>query len=117
MSVLAKILALCGILLLLFGVVLIGSVMMQKHSNNKVAAIVEFHLPLAETIADLEVATAEYELIIRRFLRKGSKALLVPAFSEAERQALDKTKARITADFERADAVLARALADRRTDR
>lgn len=117
MTVLGKILALCGTLLLLFAVVLIGSVMMQKHSNNKVAAIVDFHLPLAETIADLEVATAEYELIIRRFLRKGSQALPVPAFSEAERQALDKTKARITADFERADAVLARALADRRTDR
>src|SRR6185503_18952371 len=82
MTVRAKILALCGILLLLFAIVLIGSVMMQKHSNNKVSAIVDFHLPLAETIADLDLATLEFELIIRRFLRKASETVPEPTVAD-----------------------------------
>jgi adenylate cyclase len=115
MTVRAKILILCGSLLLLFAIVLVGSVMLQKHSSDKVAAIVDFHLPLAEAISDLDVATGEYELIIRRFLRKGSDVITTP--TEADRLALDKAKARITTDFERANAILDRALFDPRIDR
>jgi len=62
MTVRVKILAISAILLLLFAVVLVGSVVMQKQSSDKVAAIIDFHLPLAAAIADLDVATYEYEL-------------------------------------------------------
>ncbi len=109
MTVRVKILAISAVLLLLFAVVLVGSVVMQKQSSDKVAAIIDFQLPLAAAIADLDVATFEYELSLERALRR-------PEVTEADRRALDKTKARITADFERTEALLARALVDPRTD-
>jgi hypothetical protein len=70
MTVRVKILAISAILLVLFAVVLISSVVMQKHSSRKVAAIIDFHLPLSAAIADLDVATYEYELLIERLLRE-----------------------------------------------
>ena len=109
MTVRVKILAISAVLLLLFAVVLVGSVVMQKQSSDKVAAIIDFQLPLTAAIADLDVATFEYELSLERALRR-------PEVTEADRRALDTTKARITADFERTEALLARALVDPRTD-
>ena len=109
MTVRVKILAISAVLLLLFAVVLVGSVVMQKQSSDKVAAIIDFQLPLTAAIADLDVATFEYELSLERALRR-------PEVTEADRRALDETKARITADFERTEALLARALVDPRTD-
>lgn len=113
MTVRIKILALSVGLLLLFAVVLAGSVAMQRRSSQKVAAIIDFHLPLAAVIADLDVATDQYELITQRLL-------LVPEITlpavEAGRRALDMDKARIATDFERAHALLDRSLADPRID-
>ena len=70
MTVRVKILAISAILLLLFAVVLVGSVVMQKQSSDKVAAIIDFQLPLTAAIADLDVATFEYELSLERALRR-----------------------------------------------
>jgi len=108
MTVRVKILAISAVLLLLFAVVLVGSVVMQKQSRGKVGTIIDIHLPLTAAIADLDVATYEYELSLERVLRR-------PEVTEADRRALDKTKARITADLERTEALLARALVDPRT--
>jgi len=113
MTVRVKILALSVPLLLLFAGVLAGSVTMQRRTSHQVAAIVEFHLPLAAVIADLDVATYEFELIPRRLLLL---PVVTPAVLEAGRRALDMNKARISADFQRADALLDRALLDLRTD-
>jgi len=113
MTVRVKILALSVPLLLLFAGVLVGSVTMQRRTNHQVAAIIEFHLPLAAVIADLDVATYEFELIPRRLLLL---PVVTPAVLEAGRRALDMNKARISADFQRADALLDRALVDLRTD-
>ena len=113
MTVRVKILAISAVLLLLFAVVLVGSVVMQQQSSSKVAALIEFHLPLAAAIADLDVATYEYELTLERILRQPETTA---AEREADRRAVDKIKARITADFDRIDALLARALGDPRTD-
>jgi adenylate cyclase len=113
MTVRVKILAISAILLVLFAVVLISSVVMQKHSSRKVAAIIDFHLPLSAAIADLDVATYEYELLIERLLREADTK---SAEATTARQALDKTRARIVADFEGADSLLTRALTDPRTD-
>jgi adenylate cyclase len=112
-TVRVKIVALSGVLLLLFALVLVSSVVMQKQSSNKVAAIIDFHLPLAAAIGDLDVATYEYELILERLLRRPD---ITPAELEADRRALDRAKARITADFAQAATLVDRALADPRTD-
>jgi adenylate cyclase len=113
MTVRIKILALSVGLLLLFAGVLVGSIAMQRRTSHQVAAIIEFHLPLAAVIADLDVATSEFELIPERLLLLPE---VTPAAVEAGRRALDMNKARIASDFQRADALLDRALGDPRTD-
>ena len=113
MTVRVKILILSAVLLLLFAVVLASSLIMQRHSNDKVAAIIEFQLPLAAAISDLDVATSDYELFLERMLRRNHDT---PAVAEAEHQVLDRTKARIAADFARSEALLDRALVDPRTE-
>jgi hypothetical protein len=110
MTVRVKILILSAVLLLLFAVVLASSMIMQRHSNDKVAAIIEFQLPLAAAISNLDVGTSDYELHLERMLRRNDDS---PAAAEAEHQALDRAKARITADFARSEALLDRALVDR----
>lgn len=109
MTVRVKILALSVALLLLFAGVLVASVTMQRRTSRQVAAIIEFHLPLAALIADLDVATYEFELIPQRLLLLPQ---VTPAAIEAGRRALELAKARISADFERASALLDEALAD-----
>jgi hypothetical protein len=113
MTVRIKILALSVVLLLLFGGVLMVSVAMQQRTSHQVAAIIEFHLPLAAAIADLDVATDAYELIVQRLLLLPEAT---PAVLEVGRHALDVDKTRIAADFQQADSLLERALADSRTD-
>lgn len=113
MTVRIKILALSVGLLLLFAGVLVGSIAMQRRTSHQVAAIIEFHLPLAAVIADLDVATYEFELIPERLLLLPE---VTPAAVEAGRRALDMNKVRIASDFQRADALLDRALVDSRTD-
>ena len=113
MTVRVKILAISVVLLLLFAGVLFASVAMQQRTSHQVAAITEFHLPLAAVIADLDVATDQYELIVERLLLLPD---VTPAAVKAGRLALDMDKARIADDFKQADALLVQALADPRTD-
>ena len=113
MTVLVKILAISVVLLLLFAGVLFASVAMQQRTSHQVAVITEFHLPLAAIIADFDVATDQYELIVERLLLLPD---IAPAAVKAARGAVEKDKARIADDFTQADALLARALADPRAD-
>ena len=96
MTVRVKILAISAVLLVLFAAVLVGSVVMQKQSRSRVAAIIDVHLPLASAIADLDVATYEYELIVERLLRSARET---PAVTDEDRSAL----ARAGGDESRAD--------------
>jgi adenylate cyclase len=113
MTVRIKILALSVGLLLIFAVVLMSSVAMQRRTSHQVAAIIDFHLPLAAVIADLDVATDEYELVAIRLLAVPD---LTAAAVDIGRHGLARNKERIVTDFQRADALLAQALADPRTD-
>ncbi|MGH7208959.1 MAG: HAMP domain-containing protein, partial [Nitrospiraceae bacterium] len=113
MTVRAKILAISGVMLLLFAAVLVGSVVMQKQSTAKRGTIIDIHLPLAGAIADLDVATYEYELIIQRLLRRPETA---PVPTDEDRRALDRVKSRIQNDFSRSREIVDRALVDPRTD-
>ena len=76
-----ELLILSAVLLLLFAVVLAGSMIMQRHSNDKVAAIIEFQLPLAAAISNLDVGTSDYELHLERMLRRNDDS---PAAAEEE---------------------------------
>jgi adenylate cyclase len=112
MTVRVKILAISGVLLLLFAAVLVGSVVMQRQSRAKLAAILDIHLPLAAAIADLDVATYEYELVVERLLRRP-----VPApVTDQDRRALTRAGDRIHAGFERSRGLVEGALGDPRTD-
>jgi adenylate cyclase len=113
MTVRVKILALSVGLLLIFAVVLMGSVAMQRRTSHQVAAIIDFHLPLAAVIADLDVATDEYELVALRLLAAPDGTAEAV---EVTRRGLARNKERITTDFQRADVLLDQALADPRTD-
>jgi adenylate cyclase len=113
MTVRVKILALSAALLVLFAIVLVSSVVMQKQSSSKLSAVIDFHLPLAAVIADLDVATDQYELIVQRLLLRAETSA---SAIEATRTALEKDRTRISADFEKADRLLEGALVDPRTD-
>jgi len=113
MTVRVKILAISAVLLLLFAIVLVSSVIMQEHSSRKVAAIIDYHLPLAAIIADLDVATDQYELVVERLLRQEDRG---SGAADEQRRQLEKTRQRIAADFDGAAAQLGRALTDPRTD-
>ena len=113
MTVRVKILILSGLLLVLFGVVLVASVVMQRRTSDRVAALIQFHLPLAAVISDLDVSTSDYELALERMLRRDRDTR---AIAEAEHAALDRIKARITTDFGRANALVEQGLADPRTE-
>src|SRR5499426_614766 len=113
MTVRVKILAISAVLLLLFAIVLVSSVIMQERSSRKVAAIIEYHLPLAAIIADLDVATDQYELIVERLLRQEDRG---SGAADEQRRQLEKSRQRIAADFDGAAALLSRALTDPRTD-
>ena len=113
MTVRGKILAISCVLLLLFAAVLVGSVVMQKQSGAKRATIIDIYLPLVDIIADLDVATYEYELILQRLLRRPETRSVAP---DEDRRALDRAKGRIEEDFSRSREIVDRALADPRTD-
>src|SRR5262245_63813261 len=100
MTVRAKLLILSTALLVLFAAVLASSMVMHQHNSQRVAAIVEFHLPLSAAISDLDVATSDYELQIERMLRETHQAA---AEEEADRQQVERTKTRIIAGFDRAN--------------
>jgi len=112
MSVRVKILILSAALLVLFAVVLGSSMVMQRQGSAKVAALIEFQLPLTALISDLDVGTSDYELVLERMLRGND----TPAEIQLERGRVERLRARIAADFDRAEALAGRALADPRTD-
>ena len=113
LTVRGKILAISGVLLLLFAAVLVGSVVMQKQSGAKRATIIDIFLPLVDIVADLDVATDEYELILQRLLRRSDTK---PMALDEDRLALDRVKGRIQEDFSRSREIVDRALADPRID-
>ena len=112
MTVRIKILALSVALLLIFAIVLVLSVAMQRRTSHQVSAIIDFHLPLAAVISDLDVATDEFELLVDRLLLLPD---VTPSAVEVGRAAVDRDRARIASDFQRADTLLDEALADSRT--
>ena len=72
MTIRKKIFNPAGILLALFGLVVGALAFVQKLNNDQVGNIVAYELPLSRLVADFDVDTDRYELVILRALREDS---------------------------------------------
>ena len=109
MTIRFKILALAFAILIIFGVVVGISTWLQHQFMNQIVAITRYHIPLRTLIADFDVRTDRYELIILRMLRQ-------PAVSqndlETTRSQAQQEAKRIADDLAQFDALVDKALAD-----
>ena len=109
MTIRFKILALAFAILIIFGVVVGISTWLQHRFMNQIVAITRYHIPLRTLIADFDVRTDRYELIILRMLRQ-------PAVSqndlETTRSRAQQEAKRIADDLAQFDALVDKALAD-----
>jgi adenylate cyclase len=64
-----KIVSIAVALLLVFGIVIGVSAVLQEQVTNEIAGITRYHQPLAAAIADFDVISYEYELLPLRLLR------------------------------------------------
>jgi adenylate cyclase len=70
MSIRTKFFALAGVLLALFGLVVGILAVLQRDSADNLRDIVTHHIPITRVVADVDIATFEYELDIQRLLRR-----------------------------------------------
>ena len=66
MTIRKKIFLLAGILLALFGVVVGVLAMVQKMNSDQIGNIVSYELPLTRAVAEFDVYTDRYEIVILR---------------------------------------------------
>jgi class 3 adenylate cyclase len=105
MTIRKKIFVLAGILLALFGLVVGALAFVQKLNNDQIANIVAYELPLLRLVAEFDVYTDRYELVILRALRED------PANSLDLKSTTSATQ--MIADGLRADVADAAALLDK----
>jgi adenylate cyclase len=113
MSIRAKFFALAGILLLLFGAVVGALSILQADTAHKLEAIVRHYQPLRRLLADLDVATDEYELRVERLRRQPDRP---PDELKEAAAEIEQVGARIQAGFEKLSAELDAAEAHDRDD-
>jgi adenylate cyclase len=105
MTIRQKIFILAGILLALFGLVVGALAFVQKLNNDQIGNIVAYEQPLSRLVADFDVYTDRYELVILRALREDA------ADSPDLKSTTSATQA--IADELRADVAAAGALLDK----
>ena len=109
MTIRFKILALAFAILVVFGMVVGISTWLQHQFMNQIVAITRYHIPLRTIIADFDVRTDRYEMIILRLLRQ--PAIIQNEFEATKSQAQQEAK-RIADDLTHFDALVDKALAD-----
>src|SRR5262252_2778528 len=109
MTIRFKILALAFVILVIFGVVVGISTWLQHQFMNQIVAITRYHIPLRTLIADFDVRTDRYEMIILRLLRQ--PAITQNDLETTRSQAQQEAK-RIADDLAQFDALVDKALAD-----
>jgi adenylate cyclase len=113
MSIRTKFFALAGIILAMFGIVVGVLSILQASTAHKLEDIVEHHQKLRRLLADLDVATDEYELRAERLRRQPGR----PATElRAAADAIERVGAAIVQDFDRLRAALDEAVAFNRDD-
>ncbi len=100
MSIRTKFFALAGILLLLFGCVIGIVSLLQATTARRLETIVAHHQPLRRVLADLDVDTDKYELLVSRLLVRNPD----PEASEADLRThaanIERLAVRIRQNFE-----------------
>ena len=105
MTIRKKIFILAGILLALFGLVVGALAFVQKLNNDQIGNIVAYELPLSRLVAEFDVDTDKYELVILRALGEDSANSLNLKTATSTVQAI--------ADELRADVATASSLMDK----
>ena len=109
MTIRFKILALAFAILVVFGMVVGISTWLQHQFMNQIVAITRYHIPLRTIIADFDVRTDRYEMIILRLLRQPT---VIQNELEATRSQAQQEAKRIADDLVQFDALVDKALAD-----
>src|SRR5690242_18030870 len=103
MSIRTKVFALAGILLLLFGAVIGVLALLQRNTLDHLGDMATYHRPLTQLLADVDVATFEYELLVERMRRRTDRDEAGLQRAAAEVAAVAD---RLREDFARVHAVL-----------
>ena len=98
MSIRTKFFALAGAILAMFGIVVGVLWIMQTATAHRLEDIVEHHQKLRRILADLDVATDEYELRVERLRRQPERP--APELRTAA-DAIERVGAFITLDFDK----------------
>ena len=109
MTIRFKILALAFVILLIFGVVVGISTWLQHRFMNQIIAITRYHIPLRTLIADFDVRTDRYEMIILRLLRQ---PVIIQNELETTRSQAQQEAKQIADDLAQFDTLVDKALAD-----
>ena len=111
MTIRKKIFLLAGMLLGLFGVVVGALATVQKLNSDQIGDLVDYALPLSRLVAEFDVGTDRYELIILRMLRLDNVNPEQLKAALAEKQALAD---RLRRDVTTTNDLLDRAIQDPR---
>ena len=106
-----KILALSGVLLAILCAALFVSLRLQREVHDEIAAGRDYHLPLGALLAEAEGAALGYQLNLAK-AAGGEADTDVAVIEKRERDLVG----RLVASLDKADALLARAVADPRND-
>jgi adenylate cyclase len=109
MTIRLKILSVAFALLIVFGVVVGVSAILQHLITRQIGGITRYHQPLSALIADFDVNTFEYELVPLRLLRRSGVTPTEFSQEQAHEQVLAQ---RIADDFRKADALITDATDD-----
>lgn len=113
MSIRTKFLTVSAAMLLIFALSNGIGALLDEESIHKFSNVITYDLPLTRAIADLDVATFEYELTIERLRRKGNLAAAEVAMVQPE---VTELAARIRRACEQIRTSLNTAIADGRND-
>lgn len=109
MTVRLKIHSIAVALLVVFGIVIGISAVLQSQVSSDIAGISRYHQPLASSMANFDVISDDYELELLRLLR-------LPDLDKAQIDSINEHERRVAAemeqDFATADTVIAKAVAD-----
>ena len=111
MSIRTKFLAVSAVMLLIFALANGIGVLLDDESIHKFGNVIDYHLPLTRVVADLDVATFEFELTLERLRRQGD---LAPAEMATAQGQITQLATRIRHDFEQFQTSLDTAIADTR---
>jgi len=112
-SVRLKVILTAVAMLVIFGAAVLVWAFMQWEAEEELTSILEYHAPVSRMIAEVDVLTFEYELLLQRLLRTPARPPTETAVIVAR---VREIATRIHQRFERSAELLQRGIADDRND-